>query len=205
MFLDIDSGHLVNLYAHNYIEVFSLSPSTSNLIARKFCEEQCILYAGDVRKQNGKFLVVSGTVFRSILVWEVDPQDADFKNQKIHVPVQHRLLGHTGVIFDTRFFLSHANLQIGSVSDDRSLRIWEYPSDEVLSLGKRSQPDQVRELYGHRSRVWKVRKTQNFYATVSEDATCKLWWTDPKIKESEKPFETLKGHVGKNVRAIATF
>ena len=36
-------------------------------------------------------------------------------------------------------------------------------------------------------------------ASVSEDATCKLW------DSSDKPFDTLKGHQGKNVRAIATF
>ena len=38
-------------------------------------------------------------------------------------------------------------------------------------------------------------------ASVSEDATCKLW-----VPEGNgKPFETLKGHSGKNVRALATY
>ena len=37
---------------------------------------------------------------------------------------------------------------------------------------------------------------------MSEDATCKLWH---KNQHNEKAFETLKGHSGKNVRALATF
>jgi WD40 repeat protein len=37
-------------------------------------------------------------------------------------------------------------------------------------------------------------------ASVSEDATCKIWENG-----KDKPFETLKGHAGKNVRALATF
>ena len=36
-------------------------------------------------------------------------------------------------------------------------------------------------------------------ASVSEDATCKIW-----EHGKDKPFETLKGHAGKNVRALAT-
>jgi len=38
-------------------------------------------------------------------------------------------------------------------------------------------------------------------ASVSEDATCKLWIPN----KDGKPFETLKGHSGKNVRALASF
>lgn len=37
-------------------------------------------------------------------------------------------------------------------------------------------------------------------ASVSEDATCKLW----SLKGDSAPFETLKGHTGMNVRAVAT-
>lgn len=37
-------------------------------------------------------------------------------------------------------------------------------------------------------------------ASVSEDATCKLW----RLDGESRPFETLRGHSGKNVRAIAT-
>lgn len=41
-------------------------------------------------------------------------------------------------------------------------------------------------------------------ATVSEDATCKIWpsYKDEKNK-SERAVETLKGHTGKNIRSLA--
>ena len=99
-----------------------------------------------------------------------------------------RLEGHTGVIFDVRFISPQV---IASVSDDRSIRVWTQKDGAYV---------QSRELYGHRSRVWAVRATKDMLASVSEDATCKLWQ-----KGSEKPFETLKGHTGNNVRALATW
>lgn len=79
-----------------------------------------------------------------------------------------------------------------SVSDDRSIRIWKLLEGEYKS---------VSELYGHRSRVWAVQETKDMLVSVSEDATCKVW--NPEV--DSKPFETLKGHTGKNVRALATF
>ena len=78
-----------------------------------------------------------------------------------------------------------------SVSDDRSIRIWS-PIDNEMQ--------QVAELYGHRSRIWAVRETKDMIASVSEDSTCKIWESS-----EDKPFDTLRGHSGKNVRALATF
>ena len=80
------------------------------------------------------------------------------------------------------------------MSDDRSLRVWK------LAAGG---SEQLRELYGHRSRIWAVRETKNYFATVSEDTTCKLW--HKSSADLSKPFDTLKGHSGKNVRALACF
>jgi len=44
--------------------------------------------------------------------------------------------------------------------------------------------------------------------TASEDATCKVWPSIlPHQSESQtisKPIETMKGHSGKNIRALAT-
>ena len=56
----------------------------------------------------------------------------------------------------------------------------------------------MKEFYGHRSRVWAVRYTGDMLASVSEDATCKIW----NFNDIVKPFDTLKGHAGKNVRAL---
>lgn len=82
--------------------------------------------------------------------------------------------GHTGVIFDTLFLKlddseSMSSFCIGSVSDDRSVRVW-------------SEKGQIAEMYGHTSRIWKLDqlayKTEGnplHIVTSSEDATCKVW------------------------------
>ena len=38
-------------------------------------------------------------------------------------------------------------------------------------------------------------------ASVSEDATCKIWSI---IADEHKEVTTLRGHIGKNVRALST-
>lgn len=86
------------------------------MVQRQFCEEECILYAGDLKTFDGKEVVVAGTVFRSILVWEVGAGGQVAK-------VLFRLEGHTGVIFDVRFLRSGSG--VVSVSDDRSIRVWQ--------------------------------------------------------------------------------
>lgn len=41
-------------------------------------------------------------------------------------------------------------------------------------------------------------------ATVSEDATCKVWSSYKEdSKQGERAVETLKGHTGKNIRSLA--
>ena len=85
---------------------------------RNFCPEECILYAGDILVREGQTIIASGTVFRSILIWDADD-----------CQMLHRLQGHTGVIFDVRFLQSNeqqiAPLELVSVSDDRSIRVWK--------------------------------------------------------------------------------
>ena len=77
--------------------------------------------------------------------------------------------------------------QIASVSDDRSLKIWN------IDLNENGKYQLIREFYGHRSRIWKLNELsyKDLLITVSEDATCKIWnmhSTDNKV------VETLKGH-----------
>lgn len=65
------------------------------------------------------------------------------------------------------------------------------------------------ECYGHRSRIWKVSELgyDGMLVTVSEDATCKIWEKyDPEAHENKivnRSIDTLKGHQGKNIRALA--
>jgi WD40 repeat protein len=59
----------------------------------------------------------SGTVFNEVHVWKVTE-----KNEEGFAPVQHRLVGHDGVIFGIRF--SDDGSLLVSVSDDRTIRVW---------------------------------------------------------------------------------
>jgi WD40 repeat protein len=184
----VEEQRVVTLAAHNYLEVFNLNGS---LISRTYCQEECILYSGDIASIQDSYLVVSGTVFRSILIWK-----AHSSHQL--APVLCRLAGHTGVVFDTRFLKAEPlEIIVGSVSDDRSLRIWRSTKNS-----EEMEFTQERELYGHRSRIWRLDQTSKFYATVSEDA-CRLWLKDTLHAASHKPFDTLRGHMGKNIRALA--
>ena len=78
--------------------------------------------------------MAAGTVFRAVLVWSVGTGD-----------LIHKLLGHTGVIFDTKLI---GNCAVASVSDDRSVRFWP----DALK-GNKAEPV---VMFGHTARIWKV-------------------------------------------------
>jgi len=67
-----------------------------------------------------------------------------------------------------KFIIGDKKLTIASTSDDRTVRVW------TVDLENQNY-SQIFEFYGHRSRVWAVCQTKNYLASVSEDATCKLW------------------------------
>ena len=90
-----------------------------------------MLYSGDI--DIGRGLVAAGTVFRMLLVWS-----------SVNGDIIHKLKGHTGVIFDACFLRAKdEGIYIGSVSDDRSVRVWKDDS-------------QIAILFGHSSRIWKL-------------------------------------------------
>ena len=107
------------------------------------------------------------------------------------------------MIFDVKFLRKDL---VASVSDDRSMRLWK------LNL-EHSTYTQLGEFYGHRSRIWKLRELdyKGMIATVCEDATCKIWDVPSDIEESKEAVsrvfnrstETLKGHMGRNIRALS--
>ena len=104
-------SEVIMLFAHNFVEKFALK---SSKVDRIFCkEEECLLYSGDIDVKRG--LIAAGTVFRMLLVWNAANGE-----------ILHKLQGHTGVIFDAYFLHAHEDgVHVGSVSDDRSVRIWK--------------------------------------------------------------------------------
>jgi len=167
----VESLTMQVLLTHNILEQWELEKNGNKLVnnpdkmVRYYCkDEECLLYSGDILPAMK--LVAAGTVFRSVLIWQTETGK-----------VAHRLLGHTGVIFDVIFLSQNSvteleHVQVASVSDDRSLRV--YKGEE-----------QICELYGHKARIWKVRElvgesestdNQRILATTSEDATCRIWY-----------------------------
>ena len=114
-------------------------------------EPYCILYSGDLNQT----VVAAGTVFRAVLVWNVATGD-----------IVHKLVGHTGVIFDTRLI----GCAVVSVSDDRSVRFWP---DALEGNSK-----EAIVMFGHTARIWKVYGlNSDRVVTASEDATLRVWDT----------------------------
>eukprot|EP00111_Clytia_hemisphaerica_P016339 TCONS_00048381-protein len=142
------------------------------------CQEQCILYSARLQRTENEILVAAGTVFNQILLWKTD---VDVKN---HVFVQDmkRFCGHEGVIFSIRF---HPRSQeILSVSDDRSIRIWDTETTECLQV-----------LYGHTARVWDAMFVANGnIVSIGEDATCIVW-----DRSNVAILKKHKGHKGKSI------
>ena len=130
------------------------------------------------------------------MIWSLNNCELESKS-----PVLLKLEGHDGVIMDVKFLKKDV---VASVSDDRSLRIWRLFIDD-------DKYQQVGEFYGHRSRIWKIRELEyeGMLVTVSEDTTCKVWEVPSDLFDSKttkivnRSIETLKGHMGRNVRALA--
>ncbi len=82
-----------------------------------------------------------------------------------------------GVIFKVVF--KDNGQQLLSVSDDRSIRLWDLNSSSCL-----------RVLYGHKARVWSAMFFNDRLVSIGEDATCILWDVGGSI------IKKYKGHRG---------
>lgn len=139
------------LCQHNFV-TRSLSPEK-----RYTCKQEqfCLLYSGDMSETH----VVAGTVFRSVLIWEIESGE-----------MTRQLKGHTGVIFDVAICFETS---VASVSDDRSVRFWP-----KALLPAQTQDDHQEQsiMYGHTARVWRVLPFGNdCLVTSSEDTTIRVW------------------------------
>lgn len=57
----------IALSMHNYLTFYKGNQEEKT----KFCEEECLIYAGDLYVDLKNIIVASGTVFREILVWDL--------------------------------------------------------------------------------------------------------------------------------------
>lgn len=128
-------------------------------------------------------LLASGTVFNQVLLWKVKGTETKEKCIKI----LSKLSGHQGVIFKINF--NNSGTLMTSVSDDRSIRLWELTYSALDFTG---QVQLLLILYGHSARVWDAKVLTNFLVSIGEDAVCNVWSYDGKVVKK------FSGHKGKN-------
>jgi WD40 repeat protein len=189
------SHHLLIGYAQNYIDIVNFRDGTPIATVRSTIA--CVLFSMTIStsaSEPNRPLIASGTAFGKIILWSapyLPSRQQEYQPSSI-------LEGHTGVIF--RMKLSHREGQrlLASVSDDRSVRVWDVTSVTApvcLFVG-----------WGHICRVWDVLFLENGLVTCGEDATIKLWEVDFRSAHIDfcrgRCVSTLAGH-GKNVWRIA--
>ncbi|KAJ1719494.1 WD repeat-containing protein 6 [Coemansia erecta] len=153
--------------AHNRVAI--CDPASGAVLYSAQCAEHCILYAAAFYGDTLDALVVaSGTVFNQVLIWHPDLEAGD-SDRCADSAVGSRLQAHDGVVFGVQF--SRTGAQVASVSDDRTLRLWDLTAAAPASLT--AQP--VATLFGHQARVWKCLVLDRFLVSASEDGTCRVW------------------------------
>ncbi|CAB1428072.1 unnamed protein product [Pleuronectes platessa] len=185
--------------AHN--SALLLDVNTGTALVQRSCLEGCLLYSALllVHESWADVVLVGGTVFNQLVVWKPGGGDGGGdSHSKCKAPVERRLLGHSGVIFNISYLQERGWL--ASASDDRSVRVWG-----VGVLGGPGgkcgdqNPTCLRVLYGHQARVFSVRLSPGKVFSAGEDGACLVWdWAG-----GGKVVRTLKGHRAGGVRSLA--
>ena len=141
---------------------------------------KCILYSATFHGHNiDTFKIASGTGTNKIIVWRPFQTESELIS----------LNGHDGVIFSVEF--NTIGTKLVSVSDDRTVRVWELSGATLLTA----------TLYGHTSRVWSAIfvpcTNDTFVLSIGEDSTLRLW----SVERCEN-IHTFIGHKGKSVWSV---
>ncbi|XP_024532474.1 WD repeat-containing protein 6 isoform X2 [Selaginella moellendorffii] len=169
-----DDGHNVVLAIGLSDNTVCLWDTSSKKIVSNFhCPERCLLYSMRLCGDSIQSLqVAAGTIYNEVLVW-------GGKGSTCEAKIVHRLCGHEGSIY--RITWSTDGCFLGSVSDDRSARIWNLQTKAVIVL------------FGHTARVWDLHIDAKMFITASEDCTCGVWSLSGEL------LRTLKGHTGRGI------
>ncbi|XP_074537133.1 tRNA (34-2'-O)-methyltransferase regulator WDR6 [Halichoeres trimaculatus] len=181
--------------AHN--SALLLDITAEKVLVQRSCFEGCLLYSALllVHESWADTVLIGGTVFNQLVLWKPGGGETISEHK---APVERRLLGHSGVIFNITYLQEKGWL--ASASDDRSVRVWGVgalggPGGKCGDLN----PTCLRVLYGHQARVFSVHLSPGRVFSAGEDGACLVWdWA-----EGGKVIQTLKGHRAGGVRALA--
>lgn len=163
----IEGDVLVIGYAHGFIDIYqNLNQET---FRRLYGPENCVLFSLSLSFHSLTCIsIVGGTAFGKIHIWNATIEDLKdtLKDSLTKISDVTILAGHEGVIFRTCW--SRDRRYLASVSDDRSVRVWQMSSS--------GGPLQSFVGWGHENRVWDVIFISSTHiATCSEDSTIRIW------------------------------
>ena len=179
---------LVIGYAQNYIELYLMKEH--RLVNTIKCPVVCVLFSMTIAPlsdaDNKRITIASGTAMGQIILWSATLDISNLKRET-QPQVVHTVSGHRGVIWKLRW--SKRMDRIVSVSDDRTVRVWNALKGTELFCG-----------YGHDCRVWDaifIGEEEGTVATCGEDTLIKVW--DIALK---KCVITIQGHSNKHIWCI---
>ncbi|CAG5103493.1 Similar to Wdr6: WD repeat-containing protein 6 (Mus musculus) [Cotesia congregata] len=161
------------LFAHNNLYLYNTS---SKKYTNVLCEEKCILYSGCISAEKDQVVVLSGTVFKEILIWTVNTKIDNSKDVKVF----YRLKGHKGVIFS--IFYDQQQKLISSTSDDRTVRLWQIKNPENETDNWSNLTIVLKAtMFGHTARVWKSLIVNDKIISVGEDSYIFIWTLEGEV------------------------
>ena len=169
-------------YAHNFIDIFNTENYASLCRVSSF---PCVLFSLAFHSSvSSELLISSGTAFGKIFLWEIS---YDGNKKVAFEKPKHDIDAHTGVVF--RMSFSDDGQYLGSVSDDRSVRLWDVRSGTQLAV-----------CWGHQCRTWDIiffnYLNRIYFASSGEDLSIKLWTLNGDC------VLTLHGHSGRHIWRI---
>ena len=202
-------------YAHNFVDLIDVFTSQNTTkYHRRFrvqCPELSVLFSmtidvNDPNHECHRISISSGTAFGKIIVWSIELStihpaaihtnanqvkgEISQERKILPLPTVRTLLSwteHEGVIFKMRWSTNRQRL--ASVSDDRTVRIWDMTCVPCKS---------VFVGWGHVSRLWDVlflpgpQGVDTWLATSSEDGTIRIW--DITKGMENEAIAVLRGH-----------